>query len=142
MAEAPSAEGGATAPDSSWSHGYHTLQRQSDGHFYATAYIDGQEVRMLVDTGASVIALTRRDAEAIGVYWNDSDVAPIGQGASGTVYGVPTKLDDVEVGGVVHRDVAAVVVPEGLHISLLGQSYLGRLDSVEISGNEMVISGD
>jgi aspartyl protease family protein len=123
-----------------WFSGDHALERSSDGHFYATAYVSGTPVRMMVDTGASVIALTSSDAVAAGLSWDESQVRHIGSGASGAVYGVPMRLSDVEIGGMVRRDVDAVIIPEGLEISLLGQSYLSRLGTVEITGNQMVMS--
>ncbi|MEM6477106.1 MAG: TIGR02281 family clan AA aspartic protease, partial [Pseudomonadota bacterium] len=124
-----------------WFAGDHTLERQADGHFYASAIVDGAQVRMMVDTGASVIALTAADASAAGLYWDDSEVRMIGRGASGAVYGVPARLDEVEIGGMVRRNVDAVIIPQGLGISLLGQSYLKQISGVEIADNKMILSG-
>lgn len=126
---------------SDWYAGDHTLQREADGHFYANARVGGASMRMMVDTGASVIALTGSDARAAGLHWDDSEVRPIGRGASGDVYGVATTLNEVEIGGIVRRNVAAVIVPEGLDISLLGQSYLSKVGDVNISGDQMVLGG-
>ena len=140
-----SASGTQAAPDpaaagADWYAGDLTLQRQFDGHFYADAYVQGVGIHMLVDTGASVIALTAADANAIGLSWNDSDIRPIGQGASGTVYGVQTRLREVEIGGITRRNVDAVIIPQGLSISLLGQSYLAQVGSVEIADDQMILS--
>ncbi|QUL37762.1 TIGR02281 family clan AA aspartic protease [Erythrobacter sp. JK5] len=132
------ASGASASAD--WFAGDHTLRRQSDGHFYASATIDGVPVRMMVDTGASVIALTGSDASAIGLYWDDDDVTHIGQGANGAVFGVPTRLDEVEIGGMTRRDVSAVIIPEGLGVSLLGQSYLSQIGAVEIADDRMIMS--
>jgi len=131
---------GQTA-NSDWNAGTHTLAREYDGHFYATTNVNGASLRMLVDTGASVIALTGSDARAAGIYWDQSEVRPVARGASGTVYGVERQLDVVDVGGFTRRNVRAMIVPEGLDISLLGQSYLGQISSVQIEGNQMVLSG-
>lgn len=138
----PSATSSESGSSSAWNAGGHTLTRQGDGHFYANASVDGASVRMMVDTGASVIALTGRDASAVGLYWDDADVTHIGSGASGAVYGVPVRLDEVEIGGMLQRNVDAVIIPEGLGISLLGQSYLRQVGAVEIAGNQMVFNGD
>ena len=129
-----------TTPDRGWYEDAHTLRRERDGHFYADVSLSGASTRMMVDTGASVIALTAADASAAGVAWNPSDVAPIGHGASGVVEGVNVVLPEVEVGGMVRRDVSAVVIPEGLGISLLGQSFLSRIDSVNIADDRMVLN--
>lgn len=119
--------------------GEHILSRERDGHFYANATIDGSNMRMLVDTGASVIALTGRDARAAGVHWDESEVRHIGSGASGAVYGVPVTLSQVEIGGMERQNVDAVVIPQGLDISLLGQSYLSQIGKVEIENDRMVM---
>ncbi len=125
---------------SSWYQDDHTLTRESDGHFYANVTVAGAPLRMMVDTGASVIALTAADAQAAGLNWSESDVRVIGRGASGDVRGVPTMLGDVEVGGMNARNVQAVIIPEGLDISLLGQSYLSSISNVEISEDRMILS--
>ena len=125
---------------SDWYAGDHTLERRGDGHFYATANVDGASIKMMVDTGASVIALTGDDARSIGLHWDDSDVRAIGRGASGNVYGVPTRLSEVEIGGMTRSNVSAVIVPNGLDVSLLGQSYLSQIGAVEINGDTMVMS--
>lgn len=123
---------------SGWGHEV-TLQREYDGHFYADVTVDGVPSRMLVDTGASVVALTGDDALAMGLYWNDSEVAPVAQGASGAVYGVNTTLPRMRLGDFEARDVRAVIIPEGLGISLLGQSFLETVNNVRIADDRMVL---
>lgn len=115
------------------------LERDANGHFYAQASTDTGKVMMLVDTGATVVALTGNDASMMGVNWNPGDVRPVARGASGDVYGVPVVIDRLAVGGIEARRVQAVVVPEDLDISLLGQSFLSKVGRVEVSGDEMVL---
>jgi aspartyl protease family protein len=122
-----------------WNAGEVSLPRSGDGHFYADVTIDGVPSRMLVDTGASVIALTGEDARAMGLTWSEDQVQPIGQGASGEVRGVPVTLERVQLGNRELQSVQAVVIPEGLGISLLGQSFLERIGRVEITGNSMLL---
>ena len=124
-----------------WLAGETVLPRADDGHFYAEVTIDGATAHMLVDTGATTIALTGEDAEAMGITWSDSDVQPVAKGANGTVYGVPVTLGLVQLGEFEAKDVAAMVVPEGLYISLLGQSFLSRIDRVEMEQDRMVLGG-
>jgi aspartyl protease family protein len=124
-----------------WFAGEVVLPRADDGHFYADVTVDGASALMLIDTGATTVALTGEDAEAIGLTWSDSDIRPVAKGASGTVYGVPVKLGHVQLGGLEARDVAALVVPEGLGISLLGQSFLSRIERVEMDQDRMVLGG-
>jgi aspartyl protease family protein len=115
------------------------LQRDANGHFYAEVSTDTGKALMLVDTGATVVALTGNDASMMGVDWNPGDVRPVARGASGDVYGVPVVVERFEVGGIEARGVQAVVVPEDLDISLLGQSFLSKVNRVEVSGDEMVL---
>jgi aspartyl protease family protein len=115
------------------------LPRGEDGHFYADVTIDGATSRMLVDTGATVIALTGEDADAMGIYWDETAVRPVARGANGMVYGVPVTLEAVELGPIEARGVEAVVVPQGLGISLLGQSFLSRIEKVEMDQQRMVL---
>lgn len=113
------------------------LERDADGHFYADVTVDGTTVNMLVDTGASVIALTGEDAEAMGIYWDSAKVRAVAEGASGAVYGVPVTLERVSIGQMEVANVEAVVVPEGLGISLLGQSFLSQIERVEMDQHTM-----
>ena len=123
---------------SGWSGGL-TLERASDGHFYANPTINSRELHVLVDTGASVVALTGEDARAIGLDWDDAEIRPIARGASGDVHGVPATIDRMQLGGLEAHDVAAIIVPEGLDITLLGQSFLHQVGRVEISGDAMTL---
>jgi aspartyl protease family protein len=125
----------------SWNVGQAVLHREADGHFYANVGVEGSQYRFLVDTGASMVALTGADAEAMGLYWDEASVRQIGRGASGAVYGVPVRIPRMDVGGFEARNVEAAIIPEGLGISLLGQSYLSRIDNVEISDDEMRLGG-
>jgi aspartyl protease family protein len=131
----------ALANTAQWNAGEVLLPREADGHFYADVTVDSVTSRMLVDTGASVIALTGEDAEAMGVAWSPDEVKPVAQGANGLVYGVNVTLDRVQIGDVEARQVRATVVPEGLGISLLGQSFLGQIGRVEIGDQGMVLGG-
>lgn len=124
-----------------WLAGETVLQREPDGHFYASVQIDSHDYRLLVDTGASMVALTGEDAEAIGLTWSDADLREIGRGASGPVYGVPATIERIELGGLEARNVRAAIVPEGLGVSLLGQSFLSQLRGVRIDGDRMMLGG-
>ena len=121
-----------------WLAGEVVLERAVDGHFYADIDVSGATAHMLVDTGASTVALTTEDAARVGVDFSEEDFQPIGTGASGAVRGVRTTLDSVDVDGKEVPAVEAVVI-EGLEVSLLGQSYLSRLEAVSMSGDTMVL---
>ena len=136
---APGKDRLAVARREPWHAGEVVLPRQDNGHFFAEVSTDTGKVMMLVDTGASVVALTANDAAMLGVEWQPDQVQPVARGASGDVYGVPVTLDRIGVGEIEARRVAAVVVPEGLDISLLGQAFLSRVNRVEVAGDKMVL---
>lgn len=116
------------------------LERETDGHFYAAADVDGTPVRLMVDTGASMIALSAADARKLGFDWNASELQHIGRGVNGDVLGKPVKLDSVTVGDLQADNVEAVIVPEGLDVSLLGQSFLSQVENVQIEGDRMTLN--
>ena len=115
-----------------------TLQRQLDGHFYADVQINHSTIRMLVDTGASGIALTRDDARRAGIGISIGMPNVVGQGAGGEVKGEYVTLDRVSLGDEKAESMQAVVLDGGGQ-SLLGQSFLGQFASVEIKGDKMVL---
>jgi len=127
------------ARQAQWNAGQIVLPRAGDGHFYADVSVDGVSTQMLVDTGASVIALTADDAANMGYLWDQQDVRAVAHGAGGDVYGVPITLDRVQLGEIEAHGVRAIIVPEGLEISLLGQSFLARVGRVEIDASGMIL---
>jgi aspartyl protease family protein len=115
-----------------------SLDRQLDGHFYADVMINGATIRMLVDTGASAIALSRDDARRAGVGISIGMPNVVGQGASGDVKGEFVTLGRVALAGESAENVPAVVL-DGGEKSLLGQAFLAKFASVEIRGDTMVL---
>ncbi|WP_077147029.1 TIGR02281 family clan AA aspartic protease [Sphingopyxis sp. KK2] len=131
--------GWSSAPSTSASGGVVRLGRAEDSHFYADANVDGTSIRMMVDSGASVVALTRRDAEAIGVNVDDLPVTGTARTAGGDVPMRRLILDSVDVDGVEVRRVEAAVIDADMGVSLLGQSYLSKLDAVNVEGDTMTL---
>jgi aspartyl protease family protein len=115
-----------------------TLNRSSDHHYYATASVNGHDVRFLVDTGASEIALTEDDARKIGLKFDPSKYELLGEGASGYVRGQYVDIDDIRLDDI-HQGGAKAVVVEGADISLLGQPFLENVDEIVIRKGEMIL---
>ena len=115
-----------------------TLHRSSDRHFYATANVNGRDVRFLVDTGASEIALTEDDARKVGIKFDPAKYELLGEGASGFVRGQYVELDNIQLEGLQQNATKAVVV-EGANVSLLGQPFLENIDEIVIRRSEMVL---
>ena len=112
------------------------IRPDSRGHFFAFAQVDGETVRFVVDTGADMVALTLDDARRAGVKFDPARFDVVARGASGDVYGQRVVIDDIVLDGKRVRDVHAAVI-EDLDVSLLGQSYLRKLRSVHLTGDEM-----
>ena len=112
------------------------LARAPDGHFYADAQVNGARIRFLVDTGATMVALTRADAQRAGIALPSERATAIGVG--GPVEVMPVTIDRIAVGPLAARQVPGAVA-EDLDVSLLGQSFLARVGTVEIQGDRMVL---
>lgn len=115
-----------------------TLAREGDGHFSTRVSVNGQPIDMVVDTGATTVALTIADARTLGIAVDPTTFRVVGSGASGPVTGQVVTLGDVAVGSRHVAQVEAVVLA-GLGRSLLGQSYLRTLDRVTIDGDTMTL---
>jgi aspartyl protease family protein len=117
-----------------------TVPRDGYGHFRTEGRIDGRRLDFLIDTGASVIALTADDAANLGIHPGASEYRVMLKTANGVVRAAPATLGMVEIGDIMVRDVTAVVMPEGaLSENLLGMSFLSRLRHFEYSQGKMVL---
>lgn len=116
------------------------IERDSRGHFQVRARVEGRELRFMVDTGASVIALTERDADQIGIRPRRDDFTVNVSTANGTVKAARVKLRSVDINGLKVDDVSALVLPNAaLSENLLGLSYLSRLKRYEFAGTRLVM---
>jgi aspartyl protease family protein len=115
------------------------ITRDSDGSYNTVGSINGQIVNMLVDTGASSIAMSEVQAKRLGIpYWLDGEKMGV-QTASGYARAYGVTLKRVQVGEITLHDVAAVVVEGDNPTSvLLGMTFLNRVD-LEHQGNVMVL---
>ena len=114
-----------------------TVLESIGGHFYADVEVNDQPVRFLVDTGATTVALSEKDAARIGIPFSSSEFTVVGRGASGPVRGKSLTLRKVTLDGKEARDVRGAII-EGGETSLLGQAYL-REFTVEMRGDTMRI---
>lgn len=115
------------------------LRRAADGHFHLNAEVNGAPVEFLVDTGASDLVLSRRDARRAGIDPDEIAYTRRAMTANGQVSIAPVRLDSVEIAGIEARGVPAVVGSEGLFGSLMGMSYLDRWSRVTVEGDRMTL---
>ncbi len=116
------------------------IPRDGRGHFQADGRIDGQRIAFMIDTGASVVALNEKSAAQFGLRPSRSDYNATVTTANGTVKAARTRLAMVDIGGLVVRDVDAMVLPdEALSENLLGLSFLSKLKRFEYANGQLVL---
>jgi aspartyl protease family protein len=116
-----------------------SISKAADGHYWAEGDVNGYQVRFLVDTGASAVALTADDARRLGINPNTLDYKYSVATANGDAKAAAVKLASVSVAGARVNDVDAFVMDHGLDSSLLGMTYLGRLSSFEATPQALIL---
>jgi aspartyl protease family protein len=116
------------------------IRAERDGHFYVEAEINFRPVRLMVDTGATVVALRASDAAEAGVRVRESDFVNPVQTANGTTKAAEAVLESVSVSDIELRNVRALIVPDDqLSVSLLGGSFLHGVRRFEVADGTLVI---
>jgi aspartyl protease family protein len=116
------------------------IPRDPRGHFQTEGRIDGQRITFMVDTGASVVALNESSAARFGLRPTPGQYTANVSTANGTVKAARIRIEMLDVGGLIVRDVDAMVLPdEALSENLLGLSYLSKLKRFEYANGQMVL---
>jgi aspartyl protease family protein len=116
------------------------VSRDSRGQFEVDAIVNGRRLGFMVDTGASVVALTARDAARLGIRPAQNAFVAEVRTANGKVRAASARLDAVQVGPLEVRDIEALVLPdEALSDNLLGLAFLARLRRFEYSEGKLVL---
>lgn len=133
-------KGGLLAPAQTLAEGGRIeIPVSRDGHYYVTAQLNGEAVRFMVDTGASDIVLTQRDAERIGLDLNALVYLSRAQTANGSVAIAPTRIDRFELGGDSTTNLRAMVNEGEMSNSLLGMAYLQRFAKISFEQGQLVL---
>jgi aspartyl protease family protein len=121
----------------------HTVEIvRNGGSFSIGAQVNGAHVPMALDTGASSVVLTQEAAKAAGLPLEVLAYTVNVDTANGRARAAPVTLDRLAVGGIVERSVPALIAQPGqLRTSLLGMSFLNRLESWEVRGDQLVMRG-
>ncbi len=116
------------------------VPRSRDGHYHLTLDVNGTPVEFVVDTGATGVVLSQRDADRVGL--DPANLIYLGRAmtANGEVRTAPVRLDSVALGGIVDRNIPAWVNEGALDTSLLGMEYLQRWDRIEIARDELILT--
>ena len=116
------------------------LPMSPDGHFWVRATIDGQPRRLMVDSGATVTALSSETAEAAGLAVSDGPFPVLVRTANGTMRAQSANVDELRLGNVVARDLP-VIVSSGMNgIDVLGMNFLSRLKGWRVEGRTLILT--
>ncbi len=110
-----------------------------NGHFLVTAEVDGVEILFLIDTGASQVVLTAEDAERLGYRPEDLEFSDRFETANGVIRGAPLVLPDLRIGDLEIEDLRSSVIQAPMSVSLLGMSFLNRLESYEVREEGLIL---
>lgn len=119
------------------------LRRTWDGHYRADTFVNGHEIRLLVDTGASMVLIPYEKAEAVGIDVNALDFSMPVTTANGRSTVAPIRLKTVQIGTIeVNNVVAAVAHPGSLKSGLLGMSFLDHLSETSFQRDKLILRQD
>ena len=117
------------------------IPMNSRGQFLSTARMNGRKVNVLVDTGATSVAINKSTARRLGIRTVASDFTHNIHTANGVTRGALVEIDRIEVGRISVRNVRALVVQDkSLSGTLLGMSFLSQLRKFEISNQTLVLT--
>lgn len=115
------------------------VKMASDGHFWVKASINGVERRMLIDSGATVTALSPDSASAAHVDANSGFAPVILRTANGAAPAHTGSIDELRVGNIVARNLRIVTAPGLGEMDVLGMNFLSRLESWRVEGGTLVL---
>ena len=118
------------------------IVRASGGGFSVAAQVNGARIPMVLDTGASAVVLTQEAAKAAGLPLEVLNYSVNVDTANGRARAAPVTLDRLTIGDITERSVPALVAQGGqLRTSLLGMTFLNRLESWEVRGDKLMMRG-
>lgn len=115
------------------------IPMSADGHFWIDAKVNGQTMRFLVDSGATRTGLNMADARRAGIAIDDGPRLPIDT-ANGTVMAQRSRIDQLDLGGMIIRDVPVVVAENFGDTNVIGMNVLAKMDSWSVSKGTMTLS--
>ena len=118
------------------------IARAAGGSFSVATRVNGARVMMALDTGATAVVLTQDAARAAGLPLEVLNYSVSVETANGRARAAPVTLDRISVGNITERSIPALVAQPGqLRVSLLGMSFLNRLQSWEVRGDRLLLRG-
>jgi len=116
------------------------IPANAQGHYVTDVFVNGQALKMIVDTGATSVALRSEDAAKLNIFPLASDFTIPINTANGIAHAAPVKLREIQLGSMLIYDVDAIVAePKVMNISLLGMTFLSRLSQVQIASGSLLL---
>lgn len=115
------------------------IRMSPDGHFWARVTIDGVARRMLVDSGATITAVSPKTAQAAGLGLVTPQLPVILRTANGMVTARTARVRELRLGGIVAHDLAVVVAPGFGDFDVLGMNFLSRLRAWRVEGDTLIL---
>jgi aspartyl protease family protein len=117
------------------------IPMDSRGHFIVDARMNGYKAKVLVDTGATYVAINETTARKLGIRLKESDFKHKVRTANGITMAASGMIDEIQIGRVRVQNVrASISRDEALSVVLLGMAFLKKLDKFEITGNELILT--
>jgi aspartyl protease family protein len=110
-----------------------------DGHFWVLASINGVKARMLIDSGATVTAISQQTAQTAGVQTGTGLTPVMLRTANGVAPARTGSIDELKVGNIVARNLKIVTAPGLGGLDVLGMNFLSRLESWRVEGQTLIL---
>ena len=115
------------------------VRMASDGHFWVIASINGVKRRMLIDSGATITAISESTARAAKVDAGTGLAPVVLQTANGAAPAQTGKVDEIRIGNIVARNLRIVTAPGLGELDVLGMNFLSKLQSWRVEGNILIL---
>jgi aspartyl protease family protein len=116
-----------------------TIRMQEDGHFWADASVNGRPMRFLIDSGASVTAMSRDAADSLGLPPDPMNRQVVMETANGSVTADRSVIAAMTLGSIQATDLPVVVSPSFGEVNVLGMNFLNKLKSWRVENGEMIL---
>ncbi|MDG5489370.1 retropepsin-like aspartic protease [Sphingomonas sp. BGYR3] len=110
-----------------------------DGHFWARVSLNGTERRMLIDSGATITAISAETADAAGIAREENPVPVILQTANGSVEAATGRIDRLTLGGITATRLPVVISPALGRVDVIGMNFLSDLQSWRVEGRTLIL---
>jgi aspartyl protease family protein len=115
------------------------IRMASDGHFWAKATINGVPTRMLIDSGATITAISSQTAAQASIRGGSGVVPVVLRTANGMAPAQAVTIDELRLGNIVARDLKGVTSPALGDMDVLGMNFLSKLESWRVEGRTLVL---